>query len=177
LSNWNSSETSMHRRLQFDMRENPASKRPHGSRLTGSDSSNENYTSEAKQTAQQPGTNSRHPLAGSITTVQAAPPLAATRAEESETAERSAFSMELRASPRLKYDFEPLIDSAEAAKLLGNIHVKTLQRYARLGRLPGYQIGGHWYFRASELDAWLQSRINSNCQPADRVDFTQEKLQ
>jgi excisionase family DNA binding protein len=58
-----------------------------------------------------------------------------------------------------------------------NIHVKTLQRYARLGRLPGYQIGGHWYFRASELDAWLQSRINSNCQPADRVDFAQERLQ
>ena len=73
--------------------------------------------------------------------------------------------------------FETLIGSPEAAKLLGNIHVKTLQRYARTGSLPGYQIGGHWYFRVSELDAWLQSRINSNCQPADRVDFTQEKTQ
>ena len=39
--------------------------------------------------------------------------------------------------------FEPLISSEQAARLLGNIHVKTLQRYARLGRLPGYQIGGH----------------------------------
>jgi excisionase family DNA binding protein len=84
--------------------------------------------------------------------------------------------MQLRPSPKLNYDFEPLIGSPEAAKLLGNIHVKTLQRYARLGRLPGYQIGSHWYFRASELDAWLESRINSNGQPADRVDFTQEKL-
>ena len=84
--------------------------------------------------------------------------------------------MQLRPSPKPKYDFEPLIDSPEAAKLLGDIHVKTLQRYARLGRLPGYQIGSHWYFRASELDAWLESRINSNGQPADRVDFTQEKL-
>jgi excisionase family DNA binding protein len=73
--------------------------------------------------------------------------------------------------------FETLIGSPEAAKLLGNIHVKTLQRYARTGSLPGYQIGGHWFFRVSELDAWLQCRINSNRQPADRVDFTQEKTQ
>jgi excisionase family DNA binding protein len=62
-------------------------------------------------------------------------------------------------------NFEPLIDSCQAARLLGNIHVKTLQRYARHGRLPGYQIGGHWYFRASELDYWLRSRINSSCHP------------
>lgn len=61
--------------------------------------------------------------------------------------------------------FEPLIGSGQAAKLLGNIHVKTLQRYARLGRLPGYQIAGHWYFRESELDAWLRSQLNSSCHP------------
>jgi len=61
--------------------------------------------------------------------------------------------------------FEPLIGSTEAARLLGNIHVKTLQRYARHRRVPGYQIGGHWYFRASELDSWLQSRINLSCHP------------
>ena len=61
--------------------------------------------------------------------------------------------------------FEPLIGCAEAAQLLGNIHVKTLQRYARTGALPGYRVAGHWYFRASELDAWLNSRINSCCHP------------
>ena len=60
--------------------------------------------------------------------------------------------------------FEPLVGCEEAARLLGNIHVKTLQRYARQGNVPGYRIGGHWYFRATELDAWLQSRINSDCQ-------------
>jgi len=72
--------------------------------------------------------------------------------------------------------FEPLIDSSEAARLLGNIHVKTLQRYARQRSVPGYQIGGHWYFRGSELDMWLRSRLNSNCQPADRVDLAQEEI-
>ena len=61
--------------------------------------------------------------------------------------------------------FEPLIGCEDAAKLLGNIHVKTLQRYARLGTLPGYRVAGHWYFRATELDAWLRSRINSSCHP------------
>jgi len=62
-------------------------------------------------------------------------------------------------------EFEPLLDSEEAAKLLGNIHVKTLQRYARQGSLPGYRIGGHWFFRASELDSWLRSQLNSSCHP------------
>jgi len=60
--------------------------------------------------------------------------------------------------------FESLISSTQAARLLGNLHVKTLQRYARLGRLPGYQIGRHWYFRESELDAWLRLQLNSKCQ-------------
>ena len=62
-------------------------------------------------------------------------------------------------------EFEPLLDSEEAAELLGNIHVKTLQRYARQGELPGYRVGGRWFFRASELDAWLRSRINSSRHP------------
>jgi excisionase family DNA binding protein len=87
----------------------------------------------------------------------------------------STISSVLKPSQRPVLTFEPLIGSPEAAKLLGNIHIRTLQRYARKGGLPGYRIGGHWYFRTSELDAWLQSRINSKCQPADRVDFTQEK--
>ena len=61
--------------------------------------------------------------------------------------------------------FEQLLRSEDAARLLGNIHVEALQRYTRAGTLPGYRLGGHWYFRASELDAWLRSRINSSCHP------------
>ncbi|MGD0842729.1 MAG: helix-turn-helix domain-containing protein [Candidatus Acidiferrales bacterium] len=66
-------------------------------------------------------------------------------------------------------EFEPLLDSGQAARLLGNIHVKTLQRYVRRGELPAYRVGGHWYFRASELDAWLRSHINSDCHPCRRT--------
>lgn len=41
---------------------------------------------------------------------------------------------------RTTFGFEPLIASPAAARLLGNIHVKTLQRYARQQRIPGYQM-------------------------------------
>lgn len=71
----------------------------------------------------------------------------------------------LDSSKKATHGFEPLIDSCEAARLLGNIHVKTLQRYARRGDLPGYQLGGHWYFRASELDSWVRSKVNSDRHP------------
>src|SRR5258708_34682574 len=102
---------------------------------------------------------------------------AATEGEGRARAERSAQTSILKPPQESKPAFEALIGRPEAAKLLGNIHVKTLQRYARTGSLPGYQIGAHWYFRIAQLDAWLQTRINSNCQPADLVDFTQEKTQ
>jgi len=60
--------------------------------------------------------------------------------------------------------FEPLIDSASAAELL-KIHRKTLERMALRGEVPGHKVGRFWRFRASELDGWLRSRINSERQP------------
>lgn len=53
-------------------------------------------------------------------------------------------------------DFEPLLADEFAAMLLGGMHPKTLQRMARKGKLPAHKIGRFWYFRASELDAWLK---------------------
>jgi excisionase family DNA binding protein len=51
-------------------------------------------------------------------------------------------------------NYEPLLDSEEAAELL-RIHPKTLQRMARNQEVPGIQIGKLWRFRMSELNAWL----------------------
>ncbi len=42
--------------------------------------------------------------------------------------------------PETDEAFEPLLNSEESASLLGGIHTKTLQRMARRGELPGYQI-------------------------------------
>ena len=63
-------------------------------------------------------------------------------------------------APSATQPFEPLLDSREAAGLL-HIHHKTLERKAREGEIPGYQIAGRWYFRASEQDGWLRSQLQS----------------
>jgi excisionase family DNA binding protein len=66
--------------------------------------------------------------------------------------------------------FEPLIDSAAAAHLL-KIHRKTLERLALRGAVPAHKIGKFWRFRASELDEWLRSRVNSGRQPCCTTTF------
>jgi len=52
-------------------------------------------------------------------------------------------------------EFEPLLDVAEAARLL-RIHPKTLRVKASHGIIPAVQIGRVWRFRASALNRWLE---------------------
>ena len=165
------------RPTQFGVRENTASSRQHAPRFAENAHSNATCIDEENSEVADDSLLAEALGEGSKSRLHATSQHAATEAERKPCAERSAQASTLKPSQESKPTFEALIGSPEAAKLLGNIHVKTLQRYARTGSLPGYQIGGHWYFRVSELDAWLQSRINSNCQPDDRVDFTQEKTQ
>ena len=143
----------MHRHFQFDMREDPASDRRHDSRQLVQNLSEDMCVSEQGGTA--PSTSNAH----------AAPPHTATGGERApimhDGPSRQAAAL---ITSENGLAFESLISSTQAAKLLGNLHVKTLQRYARSGRLPGYQIGRHWYFRESELDAWLRLQLNSRCQ-------------
>jgi excisionase family DNA binding protein len=153
------------RPTQLGARENTASSRQHASRLGVDVRSNPTgvdvESPEARLTS--PRIDSSEAVRNN--TSNAAPQHGATGEEERDVHGSSALRSPLSPSPKSKHAFEPLIGSPEAAKLLGNIHVKTLQRYARRGSLPGYQIGGHWFFRQSELDAWLRSRINSSCHP------------
>lgn len=165
----------MRRRPQFEMRENPASDRRYGSRSAVRNLSRAVLIEDATEAPHVQPVGQSPLLAEAGCKPNAASSRAATGGKKNDTATSAAGIAPPRSPEKASQVFEPLIESCEAAKLLGNIHVKTLQRYARRGHIPGYQIGGHWYFRASELDSWLQSQINSNCQPADRVDFTQEK--
>jgi excisionase family DNA binding protein len=160
------------RPTQFGVRENTASPRQHASRLELETDSHAICIEEEMLDILRSAPLNNSPTAVFENPLQAASQRAATGEGERDLAKASALTRLRIRSQKAKDSFEPLIGSSEAAKLLGNIHVKTLQRYARRGSLPGYQIGGHWYFRASELDDWLRSRINSNCQPADRVDLT-----
>jgi len=42
---------------------------------------------------------------------------------------------------------------------------KTIERWAREGRIPAYHFFRHWKFRASELEVWMLSHVNSVCHP------------
>jgi excisionase family DNA binding protein len=155
----------MQHRLQSGMRESPASDRRHGSRQVVRSLSGGNCVDEENLTSSPATPSQNHSFAGSDTNPNAASLRAATGEEKKSENGGPAVAVALTRSQKTTPGFEPLIGSLEAAKLLGNIHVKTLQRYARHQRIPGYQIGGHWYFRASELDSWLRSRLNSSCHP------------
>lgn len=58
-------------------------------------------------------------------------------------------------------EFEPLLDSEEAARLL-RIHPKTLQKMARRGEIHGSHVGKLWRFRASDLNDWLYRQELTN---------------
>jgi excisionase family DNA binding protein len=150
---------------QFHMRENTASSRRHGSRSETGSFSNGSCNERSSRPADDLASVQVHSPADAHITVKAAAPNAATRGQKDNADCNAAAVLRSSRSQKPMQTFEPLIGSCEAAKLLGNIHLKTLQRYARHRIVPGYQIGGHWYFRASELDSWLQSQINLSCHP------------
>ena len=57
--------------------------------------------------------------------------------------------------------FEKLLDCDQTARLL-HLHPKTVERLAREGRVPAYKIGKRWLFRASEIDRWMSSLVDSS---------------
>jgi excisionase family DNA binding protein len=153
------------RPTQFGARENTASSRQHASRLAVDSlpSLSEILPRDSQPRQSTPGLASR-----AIERRESVPSKlldASTGGERGNGAEVLSAPTTVSATNESRQAFEPLIGSEAAAKMLGNIHVKTLQRYARRGTLPGYRVAGHWYFRATELDAWLRSRINSSCHP------------
>jgi excisionase family DNA binding protein len=153
------------RPTQFGARENTASSRQHASRLLEDSlpSLSQNLPRGSQHGQSTPVLASRTcERRESVTTK---PLDGATGGERGSGVEVFSAPATVSAVNESRQAFEPLIGCENAAKLLGGIHVKTLQRYARQGTLPGYRVAGHWYFRATELDAWLRSRINSSCHP------------
>jgi hypothetical protein len=56
---------------------------------------------------------------------------------------------------------EPVWNCIDAARFL-RLHPKAVKRLARLGQIPGRQLGRRWFFRPSDLDAILCGGINSS---------------
>ena len=71
-----------------------------------------------------------------------------------ETIDLAAEEIKVRKEVQSQRDFEPLLDTEEAARLL-RMHPRTLRTKARRGAIPAVQVGKRWRFRASTLDRWL----------------------
>jgi excisionase family DNA binding protein len=59
---------------------------------------------------------------------------------------------------------EVLLTSKEASLVL-KIHPKVLERMAKRGEVPALKVGKFWRYRATALDAWINSRLQSGSQP------------
>ena len=53
---------------------------------------------------------------------------------------------------------EGLLTSKEASQIL-KIHPKVLERMAKRGEVPALKVGKFWRYRATTLDAWINSRL------------------
>ncbi len=61
-------------------------------------------------------------------------------------------------------EIETLLTSKEASQVL-KIHPKVLERMAKRGEVPALKVGKFWRYRATTLDAWIDSRLKSSRQP------------
>ena len=157
----------MHRRHQFGMRENPASDRRHGSRsalqedLSAATTRHASHHQEMLVTSAGPvesattedfATEERREEGANSTKIEGSIKVPG-NTESGAGAGHHADGQEQRT--RSDAEFEPLLDVAEAARLL-RIHPKTLRVKAGHGIIPGIQIGRVWRFRASTLNRWLE---------------------
>ncbi len=62
------------------------------------------------------------------------------------------------------HGIERLLTSKEASEVL-KIHPKVLERMAKRGEVPALKVGKFWRYRATALDAWINSRLQSGRQP------------
>ncbi len=52
----------------------------------------------------------------------------------------------------------------EVAKYLG-LHVMTVYKLTREGRVPAAKIGGQWRFKRDVLDDWLEAQMHQHALP------------
>ena len=55
--------------------------------------------------------------------------------------------------------YEQIMTLREVAKYLG-LHVMTVYKLTREGRVPAAKIGGQWRFKRDVLDEWLETQMH-----------------
>lgn len=145
----------MHRHLQFDVRENPASDRRHGSRSAVSTKPASHYIVEENEEALVTAALAEQVTANARISEHAATSWAATVGEGGEAS---------KTEPSFRYNgsaVERPLTCEEAAAFV-RVHPKTVKRMARSGGLPGHFRFGRWFFYASELDCWMRTELHSS---------------
>src|ERR1700738_470501 len=135
----------MHRRLQFDMRGNPASNRRHDSREGQSSLSDGNGREEESPTSLPLATGDSHGHADTGGRLHAASTRAATVGRESDR----------------------LLTIQQVATILrvpvSWVYGRTRKRSTQ--RLPGIRLGKYWRFREEEIHRWIESQRGGDCAP------------
>jgi len=54
-----------------------------------------------------------------------------------------------------------ILTAKEVADYL-NLHIFTVHRYAREGKIPAFKIGMDWRFSKRAIDHWIKEKIASN---------------
>ncbi len=68
--------------------------------------------------------------------------------------------MEKKASGQISRSRTQIMTPKDAAKYLG-LHIITVYRLVKKGKLPGFKIGGQWRFKKDLLDTWIASEIEN----------------
>ena len=61
------------------------------------------------------------------------------------------------------YRKEQIMTLREVAKYLG-LHIMTVYKLTREGRVPAAKIGGQWRFKRDVLDGWLEAEMHRNAE-------------
>ena len=59
------------------------------------------------------------------------------------------------------HDTEQIMTLREVARYLG-LHIMTVYKLTREGRVPAAKIGGQWRFKRDVLDHWLEAEMHRN---------------
>lgn len=57
---------------------------------------------------------------------------------------------------------QKLLTAQEAKKYLRIKEIKTLYKYARTGKIPGFKMGKEWRFSVESLDKWVKEQERKN---------------
>lgn len=59
-----------------------------------------------------------------------------------------------------------ILSAKEVARYL-DLHLFTVHRLARTGKIPAFKIGNDWRFRRSSLENWIASKEKINKEKVD----------